>query len=63
MQPVDRFVVEECILDVLLFFNGWSVIFLIVLILSIPLVLFKKLRLEDITHLHDMVDTIASLYV
>ncbi|ONL98003.1 Nuclear cap-binding protein subunit 1 [Zea mays] len=24
MQPVDRFVVEECILDVLLFFNGWS---------------------------------------
>ncbi|CAN6331000.1 unnamed protein product [Urochloa humidicola] len=22
MQPVDRFVVEECILDVLLFFNG-----------------------------------------
>ncbi|OEL27879.1 Nuclear cap-binding protein subunit 1 [Dichanthelium oligosanthes] len=24
MQPIDRFVVEECILDVLLFFNGWS---------------------------------------
>ena len=27
LQPIDRFVVEEYLLDVLLFFNGWFVIF------------------------------------
>lgn len=25
MQPIDRFVVEEYLLDVLFFLNGWSV--------------------------------------
>ena len=25
VQPIDRFVVEEYLLDVLLFFNGWFV--------------------------------------